>query len=41
MIINSGIKEVVYNVEYPMGELSLKLLKEVNITARQLKVSAA
>ncbi|MFH2105672.1 MAG: deaminase [Candidatus Micrarchaeota archaeon] len=36
MILNSGIKEVVYNAEYPMSELSLKLLKEAGILVRKL-----
>lgn len=36
MIINSGIKEVVYNLAYPMGELPLKLLKEAGIKVRQM-----
>ncbi|MBI5046112.1 cytidine/deoxycytidylate deaminase family protein [Candidatus Micrarchaeota archaeon] len=38
MIINSGIKEVVYNVEYPMSETSMKLLKEAGVKARQNKI---
>lgn len=37
MIINSGIKEVVYNVNYPMGDISLKLLTEAYIQVRQIK----
>jgi dCMP deaminase len=36
MILNSGIKEVVYNSEYPMSELSLNLLKEAGILVRKL-----
>ena len=38
MIINSGIKEVVYNANYPLGEMPLKLLKEAGIAARQVKM---
>jgi dCMP deaminase len=36
MILNSGIKEVVYNAAYPLGELPLKLLKEAGILVRQM-----
>ena len=35
MLINSGIAEVVYSAEYPMGELSLELLKEAGLNVRQ------
>jgi len=38
MIINSGMKEVIYNSEYPMGELPLTLLREAGIIVRQVKV---
>ncbi|MBI5223841.1 AAA family ATPase [Candidatus Micrarchaeota archaeon] len=38
MIINSGLKEVVYNVAYPLGETPLKLLKEAGIIVRQNKI---
>jgi dCMP deaminase len=38
MIINAGIKEVIYNVDYPMQETPLKLLKEAGIKVRQHKV---
>jgi len=37
MIINSGIAEVVYNNEYPLGETPLKLLKEAGIKVRQIQ----
>lgn len=37
MILNSGIKEVVFNVDYPMSELSLKLIKGAYIRVRQIK----
>lgn len=35
MLINSGIGEVVYNAEYPMGGLSLDLLKEAGLKTRR------
>lgn len=38
MIINSGIQEVVYNVEYPMSDTSFRLLQDAGLTCRQLKV---
>lgn len=38
MIINAGIKEVVYNVDYPLGETPLRLLKDAGIKVRQHKV---
>lgn len=38
MIINAGIKEVVYNEEYPMSELSEKLLKQAGVLLRRVKV---
>ena len=38
MIINSGIVEVVYNVDYPIGQRALELLKEADIIVRQHKV---
>jgi dCMP deaminase len=40
MIINAGINEVVYNLEYPLGEQSLKLLAEAGVVARQLVMPA-
>lgn len=36
MILNSGIKEVVFNAAYPMGEGPLSLLTEAGITVRQI-----
>ncbi|HPO90613.1 MAG TPA: cytidine/deoxycytidylate deaminase family protein [Victivallales bacterium] len=36
MIINSGIKEVVYKTNYHMDEISEKLLKSVGIIIRQI-----
>src|SRR4029453_1899749 len=38
MIINTGIVEVVYNNEYPLGETPLKLLKEAGIQVRQMQL---
>ncbi len=37
MIINSGIKEVVFNAIYPMGALPLKLLSQAYLQVRQVK----
>lgn len=34
MILNSGIKEVVYNASYPFEDVSLKLLKQAGIRVR-------
>jgi dCMP deaminase len=36
MIINAGIAEVVFSAEYPMGEASLRLLREAGVKVRQL-----
>ncbi len=38
MIINAGIKEVVYNLDYPMAETPMRLLKDAGIKVRQHKV---
>jgi dCMP deaminase len=38
MIINSGIKEVVYNMEYPLNDPSFKLFGEADVLTRKLKV---
>ena len=38
MILNSGLSEVVYNAEYPLGEAPLKLLKEAGVIVRKVKV---
>jgi dCMP deaminase len=38
MIINSGIREVVYNLEYPLNESAFRLFKEAAIAIRQLKL---
>lgn len=36
MIINSGIREVVYSHDYSLGEVSLKLLEEAGVRVRKL-----
>lgn len=36
MILNSGIKEIVYNAKYPMGELSFTLLKKAYLQVRNV-----
>jgi dCMP deaminase len=38
MIINAGIGEVVFNAEYPMGDVSLGLLREAGVAVRQTNV---
>jgi dCMP deaminase len=38
MILNAGIMEVVYNAEYPISEVPLKLLKEAGVIVRQAKL---
>ena len=38
MIINSGICEVVYNMDYPLNGSSFGLFKEAGVTVRKLKV---
>jgi dCMP deaminase len=38
MIINSGIREVVYNMDYPLNGVSFRLFSEGGVTVRQLKV---
>jgi len=40
MIINSGIVEVVYNADYPLGEISLDLLREAGVKVRQVTLPA-
>lgn len=41
MIINGGIKEVVYNISYPMSGLSVKLLEEAGVRVKKLEVNPA
>ncbi|MBI2265504.1 MAG: AAA family ATPase [Armatimonadetes bacterium] len=38
MIINAGLHEVVYNMDYPLNETSFHLLKEAGVLCRKLKV---
>jgi len=38
MIINSGIREVVYNLEYPLNDSSFRLFKQAGVIVRQWKV---
>lgn len=38
MIINAGLHEVVYNMEYPLNETSFLLLKQAGVVCRKLKV---
>ncbi|OGX05805.1 MAG: cytidine deaminase [Omnitrophica bacterium RIFCSPLOWO2_12_FULL_50_11] len=39
MIINSGIKEVVFNEDYPLAEISVDLLREAGVEVRKIKVT--
>ena len=36
MIINSGIREVVYNMEYPLNDTSFNLFEQAGVIARQI-----
>jgi dCMP deaminase len=36
MIINAGIEEVAFNAEYPLGDVSLALLREAGVKLRQV-----
>ena len=38
MIINAGIREVVYNQDYPLNDVSFNLFKEAGVVCRQLRV---
>jgi dCMP deaminase len=38
MIINSGIREVIFNADYPLNDSSFKLFAEAGVSARKLKV---
>ncbi len=38
MIINAGIREVVYNLDYPLNETSFRLFKEAGVIFRQHRV---
>jgi dCMP deaminase len=39
MMINAGIGEVVYNAQYPLGELSLELLEAAGVKARRYEAT--
>ena len=39
MIINSGIKEVVFNTDYPLNDSSFKLFGQADVLVRKLKVT--
>jgi len=41
MIINAGLTEVVYNVDYPLGGVSLDLLREAGVKVRQVALPHA
>ena len=38
MIINAGLREVVYNLEYPLNETSFRLLQEASVHFRQYQI---
>ncbi len=38
MIINAGMSEVVFRAEYPLGDVSLRLLREAGVKVRRLGV---
>jgi dCMP deaminase len=38
MIINAGIREVVYNQDYPLNDASFNLFREADVVCRQLEV---
>lgn len=38
MIINSGIREVIYNMDYPLNDSAFRLFQEAGIFVRKLKV---
>jgi dCMP deaminase len=39
MIINAGLEEVVYNVDYPLGESALDLLREAGVKVRKISLA--
>ncbi len=41
MIINAGIREVVYNMDYPLNDTSFALLDEAGVTCRKLAVKSS
>jgi dCMP deaminase len=38
MIINSGLHEVVYNMDYPLNEVTFKLFRDAGVVCRKLKL---
>ena len=36
MIINSGIREVIYSLEYPLNESAFRLFQQAGVSARKL-----
>jgi len=36
MILNSGINEVVYNANYPLGDVALRLIEEAGLQLRKM-----
>jgi hypothetical protein len=38
MIINSGLHEVIYNMDYPLNDSAFRLFQEAGIFIRKLKV---
>jgi dCMP deaminase len=38
MIINAGLHEVVYNMDYPLNDVTFKLFKDAGVVCRKLKV---
>ena len=41
MIINSGLTDVIYNADYPLGDVSLALLREAGLKVRQVNIDPA
>ncbi len=39
MIINAGLAEVIFQSDYPLGEISLALLEEAGVATRQIELS--
>lgn len=39
MIVNAGIVEVVYNLDYPLGEVARDLMAEAGVTMRQIDMN--
>jgi dCMP deaminase len=38
MIINAGLHEVVYNMDYPLNDVTFRLFKDADVVCRKLKV---